>query len=112
MGFHIATCVRVDHGPQNYKCSLVGFLFEKICKAIPKSSQRRGKEKQRPWQSPGDWILEQRGKEYRVWPVQLNNYFIFVSASAAEGSATGASQEDQLHQGLAPKRLWKNGEIV
>lgn len=51
------------------------FPLWKICKAIPKSSQRRGKEKQCPWQNPGDWILEQRGKRIQSMTCSVKQLF-------------------------------------
>lgn len=51
------------------------FPLWKICKAIPKSSQRRGKEKQRPWQNPGDWILEPRGKRIQSMTCSIKQLF-------------------------------------
>lgn len=51
------------------------FPLWKICKAIPKSSQRRGKEKQRPWQNPGDWILEQRGERIQSMTCSIKQLF-------------------------------------
>lgn len=117
VGFHIATCVWIYHGPQNYKCSLAGFLFEKSVRLFPNPAKGEGRKSNIPGRTleTGFWSREE--KEYRVRPVQLNNYFIFVSASATEGHGNtqhgdGGSQEDQLHQGLAPKRLWKNGESM
>lgn len=112
VGFHIATCVQVDHGPQNYKCSLVSFLFEKSVRLFPNPAKGEGRKSNAPGRTLGIGFWSTEEKEYRAWPVQLNNYFIFVSASAAEGRGNTrlgdrGSQEDQLHQGLAPKRLWK-----
>lgn len=85
VGFHIATCVRIYHGPQNYKCSLAGFLFEKSVRLFPNPAKGEGRKSNTPGRTleTGFWSREE--KEYRVRPVRLNNYFIFVSASATEG---------------------------
>lgn len=98
----------MDHKITNVP--LAGFLFEKSVRLFPNPAKGEGRKSNTPGRTleTGFWSREE--KEYRVRPVRLNNYFIFVSASAAEGHGNTqhgdrGSQEDQLHQGLAPKRL-------
>lgn len=85
VGFHIATCVQVYHGPQSYKCSLAGFLFEKSVRLFPNPAKGEGRKSNAPGRTLETRFWSREEKEYRAWPVRLNNYFV-----GTHGTVTGA----------------------